>query len=41
MPEDVMGDYMPDEIVQLNDKAFSLFEGTEQDKEELLALHRG
>ena len=32
---------MTDEIVQLSDKAFSLFHGTDRDKEELLALHRG
>ena len=32
---------MTDEIFQLSDKAFSLFEGTDQDKEELLALHKG
>ena len=36
-----MGENRTDEIVQLSDKAFSLFEGTDQDKEELLALHRG
>lgn len=32
---------MTDEIVQLSDQAFALFEGTDKDKEELLALHRG
>ena len=29
------------DIVQLSDKAFSLFEGTEKDRNDLLALHRG
>ena len=32
---------MEDDIVKLSERAFSLFEGTDEDKDDLLKLHRG